>query len=1300
MNNPSRFELPDAFDSTDIVGGPNGDMLNDAFNFANSLNTDTKETAQNQISLEESLDSFINSSQRAAEVTNYDQIRTLAQSQPVNIQQQLGSDNGPSAQVQTLHARRQQRPEQSQQSFLDQTPVGDGLQNMPDLFKNDISNARNIVNNADYSLTPDSSNMISYQSQNQPHDVQKYSQFARQQREPNRQHPSRQKPLNHTLRSQSQESSFNPSMQSDFGEMARNRPNSARPSRLSQSTTPLHSASQPQSNVSPSLFPVGSHATKSIPSLPMYKSESPRVGPTSLPLLPTQQAHLLNNQPLLSPPIQRLQGDSPSDNSYFSPIPPHEAELMLIRQKYKVKSSIPTDVSGAHYAEQCIAATVSSRLSPFSLHKGEYNLLRPYITAVHVTTYLNIRNGILRLWVSNPKVNVTRSEAAGCAREERFFNLAEVAYDWLVRNGYINFGCFEYPSFDFYNAIPEEQRKPRKTVVIIGAGIAGLSCARQLDNLFRRKARHFAEDQDVPRIVVIEGRRRIGGRIYSAHLKSDPSHAVDVGAHVIPGYGNGNPLAILIRRQLGLPIEKINKDIEIHDSLSRDRVSSEEQERARKLFDHLLERVAQFRNVVRAPKTAKGDEALIRSAKDPRDDYNETITIAKAEERGTMGDNQLDESDYKSDSEWVNENPGKIEVQFLKDIGIRLKPGVADDAAIHLTPEPQFGMYPSLGMSMDGLLRQLQEISEITAQELRLLNWYYANLENESATCLDNLSLGNWNQHAPKAFTGTPSIVKDGYISLARGLYTYPDQLEVQFKSSASVIEYSKDSAEIFLENEEQIKADCVVVTAPLGVLKNRTIQFIPDLPKWKTDSIEKLGFGVSNKVVLVYSRVFWDNDKDIIAISQPHEDKNRYEQDNYKNTRGLLFSFINMTKVTGKPCLVGVISGAAALRATNESDEMIVQLAQRSLEVAYPDARDTNLVESIVTRWQVDRFARGSCSYLGLDASGADYDLLARPIGKSLFFAGEATSRSHPATVHGAYLSGLRAANEVLTSLIGEIIIPHPLCPPKDYVPQVNGRYQPSHNTPGLTPNSSLVGTPNPRIVEPPQPLQISSVIQTTPMESVIRYPAPSNQYVPPVVKTVDENSPEAVLKRLKEERLASDGERMRADMIRELGELPMKPERSGANPFLIFQKDFWEKCRKECDAKKQEETKDPNAKVPRNDVRAALGKMWRELPDKEKEPYLQKTKDIKETNNKKSEEYHKKMKRYEAEADDFRRRWKIEHGSKPSEEEIRLQRIIQEEKQLEKIHQQQQQQQQQQKHGSSSLSSPPGGHKRTKYM
>src|SRR5688572_20933263 len=67
-----------------------------------------------------------------------------------------------------------------------------------------------------------------------------------------------------------------------------------------------------------------------------------------------------------------------------------------------------------------------------------------------------------------------------------------------------------------------------------------------------------------------------------------------------------------------------------------------------------------------------------------------------------------------------------------------------------------------------------------------------------------------------------------------------------------------------------------------------------------------------------------------------------------------------------------------------------------------------------LVTRWAADPFALGSYSFLPPGATPDDRKALAAPVGDRLFFAGEATSVEYPATVHGAYLSGRRAAAEV----------------------------------------------------------------------------------------------------------------------------------------------------------------------------------------------------------------------------------------------------------------------------------------------
>jgi len=66
-------------------------------------------------------------------------------------------------------------------------------------------------------------------------------------------------------------------------------------------------------------------------------------------------------------------------------------------------------------------------------------------------------------------------------------------------------------------------------------------------------------------------------------------------------------------------------------------------------------------------------------------------------------------------------------------------------------------------------------------------------------------------------------------------------------------------------------------------------------------------------------------------------------------------------------------------------------------------------------TRWAADPWTLGSYSYLGVGASARDRERLAAPVDGQLFFAGEATSVDYAATVHGALMSGIRAAGEVL---------------------------------------------------------------------------------------------------------------------------------------------------------------------------------------------------------------------------------------------------------------------------------------------
>ncbi len=77
-----------------------------------------------------------------------------------------------------------------------------------------------------------------------------------------------------------------------------------------------------------------------------------------------------------------------------------------------------------------------------------------------------------------------------------------------------------------------------------------------------------------------------------------------------------------------------------------------------------------------------------------------------------------------------------------------------------------------------------------------------------------------------------------------------------------------------------------------------------------------------------------------------------------------------------------------------------------------------------LITRWRQDPWALGSYSYLAVGSRSLHRRQLAEPLGRAVFFAGEATSSDFPSTVHGALLSGRRAAKEVMESGAGNVAV------------------------------------------------------------------------------------------------------------------------------------------------------------------------------------------------------------------------------------------------------------------------------------
>jgi monoamine oxidase len=157
---------------------------------------------------------------------------------------------------------------------------------------------------------------------------------------------------------------------------------------------------------------------------------------------------------------------------------------------------------------------------------------------------------------------------------------------------------------------------------------------------------------------------------------------------------------------------------------------------------------------------------------------------------------------------------------------------------------------------------------------------------------------------------------------------------------------------------------------------------------------------GLLDKVALRFDQSFWPKQHILAFLSD--------RADQWPDV-------FNWQPMCGQPLLVGFKSGRSARADEGRTDEEVVGSLMRQLRSAF-GAQTIDPVAWHVTRWASDPLAGGSYSYLRVGASPDDYDILAEPVGDRLFFAGEATNRAHSATVHGAYLSGLREARRILS--------------------------------------------------------------------------------------------------------------------------------------------------------------------------------------------------------------------------------------------------------------------------------------------
>jgi len=196
--------------------------------------------------------------------------------------------------------------------------------------------------------------------------------------------------------------------------------------------------------------------------------------------------------------------------------------------------------------------------------------------------------------------------------------------------------------------------------------------------------------------------------------------------------------------------------------------------------------------------------------------------------------------------------------------------------------------------------------------------------------------------------------------------------------------------------------ASSVIVTVPLAVLQDDTIVFEPEIPEFRA-AARQLVMGHVAHVNVVVKQKFWEDKAENIS---------------FVHTPERPFVVWWTQSPLEAPLITGWSGGPPALQLTRSGKVDDIAISELARTFAMRRSRAESLTESIHWHdWSNDRNVRGAYSYVAVGGGDAP-PVLARPIERTLFFAGEATDPDTSGTVEGALASGKRAARQILKSV------------------------------------------------------------------------------------------------------------------------------------------------------------------------------------------------------------------------------------------------------------------------------------------
>ncbi|RDX79224.1 putative polyamine oxidase 5, partial [Mucuna pruriens] len=516
-------------------------------------------------------------------------------------------------------------------------------------------------------------------------------------------------------------------------------------------------------------------------------------------------------------------------------------------------------------------------------------------------------------------------------------------------------------------------------IVIIGAGMAGLSAANKLHSVVASK--------ELFEVCVVEGGNRIGGRINTLEFGGD---RIEMGATWIHG----------IR---GSPIHKIAQQIHALES------------------QHPWECMDNNEKSYEATTIAEGGFLLNPSFVHPITKLFNNLMDHVQDNMSTTTTNNLSVGSFLRqglDAYWGS---SKEEEEF-KGFG-KWNRRLLDEAifAMHENTQRTYTSASDLFALDYGAESEYQKFP---GEEITIAKGYLSIIESLASVLPPGLvQLGRkvtrieWQPERHEA------------INMENGTCSRPVKLHFCDGSIMSA-------------DHVIVTVSLGVLKAAIRDDNSGMLMFHPPLPSFKTEAISRLGFGVVNKLFMQLTPPHERKDEHSkgfpflhMVFHSPHSELRHKKIPWWMRRTATLCPIYNNSSV-----LLAWFAGEEALALESLKDEDIIKgvsdtiscFLSHSLDLSNGNVNSheykVKFTRVLKSQWGTDPLFLGSYSHVAVGSSGDDLDIMAEPLPKSsssshpsaspplqILFAGEATHRTHYSTTHGAYFSGLREANRLL---------------------------------------------------------------------------------------------------------------------------------------------------------------------------------------------------------------------------------------------------------------------------------------------